>query len=154
MKKDVRENLSVSALNLYKRAKNGPFRGIWLPHDHQSKFLMKLRRIRNYEIREKKNVNKTNPIARVAMKDVAASPLQSMILQRKDYSSNKNSRNIDPNGAVFVSNSTHPSSSTIATISPIVFHSATPSHQSLISMCKDYSTEVTNQEKKYVFDEK
>lgn len=82
LKKEVckSENFNISALNLYKRAKNGQFKGIWLPTNHQSLFLTKLRRARNYEKKEKKIEN------RIQVKDVATSPIQSLILQRKTYS--------------------------------------------------------------------
>lgn len=71
------ENAKMSVLNLYKRAKNAQFKGVWLPPDHQTLFLAKLRRMRNYEKKEKpKTKNQQNLIdrARVQMVDVATSP--------------------------------------------------------------------------------
>lgn len=72
-----KENVHVSALNLYKRAMNSRFKGIWLPPNHQTSFLQKLRRIRDYEIKEKKNAacqNKVD-IPAVQMADIATSPM-------------------------------------------------------------------------------
>lgn len=86
------ENAKVSVLNLYKRAKCTVFAGIWLPLNHQTLFLAKLRRIRQYETKEKQKVksqkNRFNPVSNQTV-DVATSPTipQSMILQRILYSS-------------------------------------------------------------------
>lgn len=51
LKKDVvaKENVAVSALNVYKRAVENRYNGIWLPENHRQSFLPVLRRIRNYQ---------------------------------------------------------------------------------------------------------
>lgn len=60
------ENAKMSALNLYKRAKNAQFKGVWLPPDHQTLFLAKLRRMRNYEKKksQKLKANKISSLVR------------------------------------------------------------------------------------------
>ena len=113
LKKEVikHENASTTVLNLYKKARNTQFRQIWLPVDHQSTFLAKLRRIRKYEREKAKSDAKgnraiigqtltldaaTSPVAgtsnvqsiqnqiHVEMVDAATSPFVSMI--RRQYS--------------------------------------------------------------------
>lgn len=66
------ENNAISVLNLYKRslALN---RGIWLPIDHKSTFLAKLRRVRKYEKSKKENMQIRTVVAATA--DVATSPM-------------------------------------------------------------------------------
>lgn len=51
LKKDVieKENAAVSVLNVYKRAVEYRYMGIWLPENHRQTFLTVLRRIRNYQ---------------------------------------------------------------------------------------------------------
>lgn len=107
LKKDVCkiENSGVSVLKLYKRAKNTVFKGIWLPDNHQTLFLTKLRRLRTYEKKEKpKIVAKKNVVNRiqVQMKDATTSPAmpKSMILQRIAYSVDKNSPKTVQNNAI------------------------------------------------------
>lgn len=80
------ENANTSVLNLYKRAKNHQFKGIWLPNNHQTLFLAKLRRARNYEKtkvalkQSKKTLVSRAPIQLV---DVATSPTvpESLVLR-------------------------------------------------------------------------
>lgn len=119
LKNEVRksENANVSVLNIYKRAKHTQFKGIWLPTTHQTLFLAKLRRIRNYEKKEKpsRQENPTNRVA-VQMADVATSPT---ILQRVVYSVNV-------------------ATSPILSL-PLDNKNVTPSNQSLISQRIAYS---------------
>lgn len=50
LKKEIErsENASISALNVYKKAIENRYSGIWLPQNHRQNFLPVLRRIRNY----------------------------------------------------------------------------------------------------------
>lgn len=59
LKKQARsaQHVGQSVLYLYKDALAKNFKGIWLPNDHKSNFLAKLRRIRKYEVEKKKQVN-------------------------------------------------------------------------------------------------
>lgn len=151
LKKEVckSENFNVSALNLYKRAKKDQFNGVWLPTNHQSLFLTKLRRARNYERKEKKIVNKKNTIHSVQMKDVATTPTmpQNSILQRIIYSANKTPHDAVLNTAVVISrqNCTQASSNTDAVTSSIQSQNDTPSDLSLILRRILYSGESTVQ---------
>lgn len=49
LKKNVvkKENSNVSVLNLYKRAVNDRYKGLWVPENHRRDFLPVLRRLRN-----------------------------------------------------------------------------------------------------------
>lgn len=65
---------NVSVLNLYKHAKNTQFKGIWLPTDHQSTFLAKLRRLREYEKEKpKKNIHDDMKREAITTADAASS---------------------------------------------------------------------------------
>lgn len=61
------KNAKITPLNLYKQALRKEFKGIWLPDDHKSKFLEKMRRIRKY--------NKTKKPSRKVV-DSSTSPIQ------------------------------------------------------------------------------
>lgn len=79
LKNQARSNefASTSVLNLYKNALSDNFKGIWLPTNHKSTFLAKLRRIRKYE-NEKKKVGKvcTRPSRATALtSDASTSPM-------------------------------------------------------------------------------
>lgn len=68
------ENEGITLLNLYKRAMATNFKGIWLPSDHRSSFLVKLRRIRKYGKDKKEGkANKGRPKA--DMVSIGTSPL-------------------------------------------------------------------------------
>lgn len=61
------KNDGVTVLNLYKRAVQGKFEGIWLPKNHQAQFLASLRRKRSYNkqktsksVSEKHHVERMN----------------------------------------------------------------------------------------------
>lgn len=74
LRKDVLEgqNVAVSVLNLYKRAIEERYKGIWLPENHRTNFLPVLRRLRNYH--KTKPLKKSN-LAAPKSKDVATSPI-------------------------------------------------------------------------------
>lgn len=67
------ENAAVSVLNVYKRAVENRYSGIWLPENHRQSFLAILRRIRSYH---KSNDSKSKKTKRNAidMCDAATSP--------------------------------------------------------------------------------
>lgn len=75
LKRDVvgKENAAVSALNVYKRAVEDRYKGLWLPENHRQTFLPVLRRIRSYQ---KTNDDKPKKSKRGAIKtrDSATSP--------------------------------------------------------------------------------
>lgn len=72
LKKDVLavENVAISALNLYKRAVEQRYSGIWLPENHRTVFLPILRRLRN---NNRAKPQKLNVLAK--KKDSATSPI-------------------------------------------------------------------------------
>lgn len=81
LKNEVRkvENAEISVLNLYKRA-IVISKGIWLPINHKSIFLEKLRRIRKYEKEKGKKVNVRPQIGaklKPATADATTSPMSS-----------------------------------------------------------------------------
>lgn len=74
LKKDIvkKENAAVSALNVYKRAVENRYDGIWLPENHRQSFLPVLRRIRNYQKADDAKANKSKRGA-IEAHDVATS---------------------------------------------------------------------------------
>lgn len=74
LKKDVlaNENAAVSVLNVYKRAIDDRYKGIWLPINHRSDFLPVLRRLRSYNKNKPKKSNRGLPPSK---KDAATSPI-------------------------------------------------------------------------------
>lgn len=121
LKKEVckSENAKVSVLNLYKHALGTQFKGIWLPTNHRSLFLVKLRRTRRYEKEKPKVASRKTVINRasVLMADVATSPTmpQSLILQRIVYSADKSLQGSSlnsSNNTMVVPNQTSPIAST------------------------------------------
>lgn len=74
LRKDVLEdkNAAVTVLNLYKRAIEERYKGIWLPQNHRTDFLSVLRRLRNYH---KTKPTKKSNLVEPKCKDVATSPI-------------------------------------------------------------------------------
>lgn len=67
------ENAPVSVLNVYKRAVENRYSGIWLPENHRTSFLVVLRRIRSYHKTNDAKPKKTKRNA-IEMRDAATSP--------------------------------------------------------------------------------
>lgn len=74
LKKDVHanENAPISVLNIYKRAINDRYAGIWLPINHRSDFLPVLRRLQAYHKAKPNN----SQAVKSKKKDAVTSPIQ------------------------------------------------------------------------------
>lgn len=85
----------ISVLNLYKNALATKFKGIWLPTNHKSTFLAKLRRVRKYE-KEKKTMTMTKTSrAGTLTLDASTSPIsQNSITQNHASTSNQTSNQV------------------------------------------------------------
>lgn len=99
LKKDVIEveNAAVSVLNVYKRAVENRYHGIWLPENHRQSFLPVLRRLRNYQ---KNNDGQPKKSKRGAIKtcDAATSSTTNISLAKmENLASASNGENGLPN---------------------------------------------------------
>lgn len=79
------ENAALSVLNVYKQAAEVRYKGIWLPENHRTNFLVVLRRIRSYQkatVGKPKKSRKGQPQAQKC--DVATSPMMAADTQHQN----------------------------------------------------------------------